>query len=260
MLIDTHAHLYAPDFEEDKKSMLQRAKNEGVGKIYLPNIDEETIEATISLARSDPGFMEAMMGLHPCYVKKDYKKQLATIEEALHSQEFAGIGESGLDFFRDKSLEKEQKDALHMHSKWAKERKKPLILHSRGAIDETISFISKEQDGRLFGIFHCFTGTLSQAEAIVDMGFYLGIGGILTFKNSKLDETLRNITPEHIVLETDAPYLAPHPHRGKRNESAYLRLIADKVAEVYDIDSEEVARITTENALKVFGRNEIGDK
>jgi TatD DNase family protein len=253
MLIDTHAHLYTSEFDDDRKAMLERAKKDGIGRIYLPNIDEHTIDTTIFTAQEDPNLLHPMMGLHPCYVEENYREQLEPIERSLKDIDFAGIGETGLDYFRDRSLQDEQEDSLHIHCQWAKELNKPIILHSRGAIDETISFIGKEQNGDLSGIFHCFTGNLDQAKAIIDLGFYMGIGGIVTFKNAKLDQTLENIPLEHIVLETDAPYLAPHPHRGKRNESAFLKIIAEKVAEVYGTDVAEIERITTSNAKKVFG-------
>lgn len=253
MLIDTHAHLYAPEFDKDREEVLKRAGNEGVKRIYLPNIDEQTITPLLRLTERHPDFLRPMMGLHPCYVTENYKKQLDRIGKSLEEHEFVAIGEAGLDLVWDDNSVEDQRDALHIQANWAKERKLPLILHSRGAIDETIQLITDEQNGNLSGIFHCFTGNLSQAMAIIELGFYLGIGGIVTFKNAELDKVIGNIPPEKIVLETDAPYLAPHPYRGKRNESAYLRPIAEKVAEIYDLSVTEIENITSNNARTVFG-------
>lgn len=253
MLIDTHAHLYAQEFDKDREEVLERAENEGVKRIYLPNIDEQTITPLLTLTERYPDLLRPMMGLHPCYVTENYKEQLDMIGNSLDENEFVAIGEAGLDFVSEDGFVEYQKDALHIQAGWAKQRKLPLILHSRGAIDETIQLISDEQNGNLSGIFHCFTGNLTQAMAIIELGFYLGIGGIVTFKNAELDKVLGNIPVEKIVLETDAPYLAPHPYRGKRNESAYLRPIAEKVADIYDLPVADIEEITSNNAQTVFG-------
>lgn len=253
MLIDTHAHLYLEQFDEDRDEMLQRAKQQGVGKFYLPNIDSSSVERMLSMEAQYPGECFAMMGLHPCSVKEDYKKELSIVEKWLDERPFAAVGEIGTDLYWDKAYIEEQKTVFQIQAGWAKALKLPIVIHCRDSIDLTIELVQQAQDGRLKGIFHCFGGTLEQAKAIIDLGFYLGIGGVLTYKKSGLDTVLQQIPMEHLVLETDSPYLAPVPFRGKRNESAYIRHIAEKLAEVKSTSVEEVERGTTENAGKIFG-------
>lgn len=257
-LIDTHAHLYAEQFDEDREAMLERAENMNIKKLFLPNIDEESIERMLKLEEQYPGRCYAMMGLHPCSVGADYKQQLATIKNWLDQRDFVAVGEIGLDYYWSKEFVKEQQEAFRTQCRWAMELDKPIIIHARDSLDDLIRIVGEEQreqelGSRLRGIFHCFGGTLKQAQQIIDLGFYMGLGGVLTFKNSGLDKVVKDIPLKHLVLETDAPYLTPTPYRGKRNESAYIRLIAEKLAEVQEVPLEKVAEVTTSNALAIFG-------
>lgn len=253
MFIDTHAHVYVEQFDEDRIEMIARAQQLGVHRIYLPNIDASTIEAMNDAAHSFPDFLFPMLGLHPCHVDGDYKEVLHAMRPLFEEETYYGVGESGIDLYWDKQYVREQEDALRIQCQWAKELDLPLILHTRSATDETIDLIKEEQDGRLRGIFHCFGGDLKQATAIQDLNFMIGIGGVVTFKNSGLDKVVKDIPLSAIVLETDAPYLSPAPHRGKRNESSYLPLIAERLASLYECSMEEIAKRTSANALKVFG-------
>lgn len=252
-LIDTHTHLFAEQFDEDRTEMVQRAIDAGVAKMFLPNIDKDTVDAMVELSRQFPDNCYPMLGLHPSDVKEDYKEQLDAINDRLKEFKIYGIGETGIDLYWDKTFIKEQEEALRIQIGWALQMDLPIILHTRSADEETIAIVKDYIKDGLRGIFHCFGGTADQAERIVDMGFYLGIGGVVTFKNSNLAETIKDIPLKNIVLETDSPYLAPHPHRGKRNESSYLTLIADKLADARGISGMEVAEITTANAKKIFG-------
>ncbi|MDX1940645.1 MAG: TatD family hydrolase [Saprospiraceae bacterium] len=251
-LIDTHTHLYLPEFDEDKDEMIRRAIEAHVNKMYLPNVDSETIEPMLALEAAYPDHCFAMMGLHPCSVKENYKEELAIVEEWLWKRPFAAVGEIGIDLYWDQTFVKEQKEAFLIQCEWAKKLQLPIVIHTRNATQVAIDLVRTIKDERLYGIFHCFGGTLEEAEAIIDMGFYLGIGGVLTFKKSGLDKIMEVIDLQHIVLETDSPYLAPVPYRGKRNESAYILIIAEKLAEIKGIMVEEVARISSANAKKVF--------
>lgn len=252
-LTDTHTHLYVNEFKEDIESVMERALAEGVEKFYLPAIDSSETQALLELEKKYPAKVFAMAGLHPCSVKENFKEELSKIEKQLHEREFAGIGETGLDFYWDTTFKKEQFESLHIHAQWAIEYKKPLIIHTRNSMDETINLVKEYAGKGLFGIFHCFGGSLQQAKEIIDAGFLLGIGGVLTFKNSGLGETVKEIDLKHLVLETDSPYLAPVPFRGKRNESSYLKYIVEKLADIKNISSDEVAQQTTKNAEMVFG-------
>ena len=251
-LIDTHTHLYLKEFEEDIELVMERALKEGVIKFFLPAIDSHENEAVLSLEKRYPQQVYAMAGLHPCSVKENFIDELKLIENQLSERKFAGIGETGLDFYWDATFKKQQYESLHTHIGWAIKYNLPLVLHTRDAIQETIDVIKTYDNTGLFGIFHCFGGTLQNARDIISMNFSLGIGGVLTFKNSGLAEIIKEINLEHLVLETDAPYLAPAPFRGKRNESSYLKYIAEKLAAVKMMEVEDVARITTENAEKIF--------
>lgn len=253
MLVDTHAHLYVEQFKDDRDEMVQRAFAEGVTKLYLPNIDSSSIDGMFALEKKYPDNCFAMMGLHPCSVKDNYKEELAIAERWLSERSFCAVGEMGTDLYWDKTHWKEQQEAFRIQAGWAKELGIPIVIHCRETIDETIALVQEAQDGRLRGIFHCFGGSVEQAKAMIDLGFYLGIGGVLTFKKTNLREVLQEISLEHLVLETDSPYLSPVPFRGKRNESAYLKPIAEKLAEVKETSLEEVARITTQNAAAIFG-------
>ncbi len=253
ILIDTHCHLYAEEFKDDLPEVMQRAGNEGVERFYLPAVDKESTWPIEQMEQQYPGKCFGMAGLHPCSVKDDYEEQLRLVEDALAARSFAAIGEIGLDFYWDRNFEEQQYRVFYKQMKWALQRDLPIVIHSRDSMDQSIESVRQEQNGRLRGIFHCFGGSNEQAKKIIDLGFYLGIGGVLTYKNSGLPAALSDIPMEWMVLETDAPYLAPVPFRGKRNESSYLKLIAEKLALVKGIPVEEVAEKTTANALKIFG-------
>ncbi|NSL88957.1 TatD family hydrolase [Chitinophaga sp. Mgbs1] len=250
--IDTHAHLYSDEFLTDQQAMIQRAIDAGVTRLLLPNIDESSINGMLMLEAAWPENCFAMMGLHPCYVRKEVEPQLRLIKDWLKQRPFRAIGEIGLDFYWDKSLTEQQLHAFRAQLQLAKEYKLPVSIHSREATRECINEVKALQDGGLSGVFHCFSGTLEEAREIIDLGFYLGIGGVVTFKKSGLDQLLEHIPLENIVLETDAPYLAPTPYRGKRNESAYIPLIGEKIADIKNLKIEEVAGITSSNAQKLF--------
>ncbi|MDE3183718.1 MAG: TatD family hydrolase [Bacteroidota bacterium] len=253
-LIDTHTHLYVKEFKEDIEEVIQRAVDEGVEQFYLPAIDSSETSALLELEKKYSEKIFAMAGLHPCSVKEDFKDELEKIEEQLSEREFAGIGETGLDFYWDTTFTKQQYESLHIHAHWAIQYKRPLVIHTRNAMQETIDVVKEYHGKGLYGVFHCFSGTLENAKDIIDAGFLLGIGGVITFKNSGLAEVIKNIDLQHLVLETDSPYLAPVPFRGKRNESSYLKYIADKLAELKNISAEEVGRQTSKNAEFLFSK------
>lgn len=236
--------------------MVQRALEAGVKKMYLPNIDSSSIDAMLALETAFPAHCFAMMGLHPSSVAANYKEELAIVREWLERRPFHAVGEMGIDLYWDKTFVKEQQDAFLIQCEWAKEFNIPIVIHSREAMDMTIDLVREMKDERLRGIFHCFTGTVAQAEKIMELEFYLGIGGVLTYPNAGLDKTLEPIELDYVVLETDSPYLPPVPHRGKRNESAYVKLVAEKLAQVKGVTLEEIARITTHNALQIFSQKE----
>jgi TatD DNase family protein len=252
-MIDTHCHLYTKEFKEDIGAVIQRASNVGVTKFYLPAIDKSCTESMNLLEEKYPNKCFAMAGLHPCSVNENYQVEIDHIKWQLQQRKFCGIGETGLDFYWDKTFIKQQYECLEIQIKLALEYNIPLILHTRDALHETIEVIKKYKHTTLTGIFHCFGGSLEQANDIIKTGFYMGIGGVLTYKNAGLAEVLKEVDMKHLVLETDAPYLTPVPFRGKRNESSYLQYIAEKIAEVKNMSIEEVERITTENAEKIFG-------
>lgn len=252
MFIDTHTHLYLDKFDADRPEMIQRAVDAGVEQFFLPNIDSGSIASMLQLEKDYPERCFPMMGLHPCSVKDNYKAELATVERWLEDRSFCAVGEIGIDLYWDKTYYKEQVEAFRRQSEWAKSLGIPIVIHSREATDILIDLVAELQDGRLGGIFHCFGGSVEQARRIQDLGFYLGIGGVLTFKKSGLDKTIAEMGMERVVLETDAPYLAPVPYRGKRNESAYVVEVAKKLAAILEVELEEVARITTGNARRVF--------
>ena len=254
MLIDTHAHLYSRKFADDRADMVRRAISIGVTRMYLPNIDSESIEPMLALEADFPENCFAMMGLHPSSVKPEtYEQELALVEKRLGERAWAGVGETGIDLYWDKSTLEIQKIAFARQIEWAKNLNLPVIIHSRESNEECLELVRQGQDGRLRGIFHCFSGTLEQAKRMIDLGFMLGIGGTLTYPKSELPEVFKEISLKNIVLETDSPYLPPVPHRGKRNESAYVRLVAEKLSETKELPLEEVAKTTTANALRMFG-------
>jgi TatD DNase family protein len=252
-LIDTHCHLYGESFTNDIVEVIRRAETEGVNRFFLPAIDSETHQAMLDLETRFPGQCIAMMGLHPCSVKENYKQELAIISEWLEKKQFPAVGEIGLDYFWDRTFDKEQAIAFHQQIEWALHYQIPIVIHSRESMGDAIRIVQEHQKGSLGGIFHCFTGTSEEAKQIIDTGFYLGIGGVLTYKKSTLPDVVKDIPLEHLVLETDAPYLPPVPFRGKRNESSYLKYVLEKLAEIKGVSKEEVAKITTANAQKIFG-------
>lgn len=252
-MIDTHAHIYAEEFREDIKEVVSRAKTAGVNRILMPAIDTGTHESMMQLEKSQPGYCISMMGLHPCSVKTDYRDELKVIERYFGERKFVAVGETGLDFYWDLTFKEQQYEAFHQQTEWALHYSIPLVIHSRNSTNECIEVVRQHQHGKLKGVFHCFSGTAEQAKEIVDLGFYLGIGGVLTFKNSGLDKAIADIDLRHIVLETDAPYLAPVPFRGKRNECSYLSYVVQKLAELKAITVDEIDSITTDNASKLFG-------
>src|SRR5437868_9284943 len=252
ILIDSHCHLYLEDFKDDIVNIIQRAEDAGVKKFYMPAIDSAETNNLINTEKKFPGKCFAMMGLHPCSVKENYKDELALIEEWFSKRTFAAVGETGLDFYWDKTFIPQQYEALRIQLDLAVRYNRPAVLHTRNAMQETIDVVKEFVPKGTRGIFHCFGGDLAQAKEIIDAGFYLGIGGVLTYKNSGLADVLSKIDLAHIVLETYAPYLTPVPFRGKRNESSYLKYIVEKLAEVKQISVEEIAEITTANAEKMF--------
>ncbi len=252
-LIDTHSHIYLPEFEPELAEMLKRAEKEGVGKILMPAIDSSTHQQMLDLEQSRPDQCLSMMGLHPCYVKENFKEELAIARAYLEKQHFKAVGEIGLDFYWDKTFTEQQYAAFKEQIGWALEYTIPIVIHSRESTDECIEVVTAHQKGQLTGVFHCFSGDAVQAQKIIDLGFYLGIGGVVTFKNSGLDKVMESVGLENVVLETDAPYLAPVPFRGKRNEPSYLKYVVEKLSTLKNISTEEVAKITTVNAEKLFG-------
>ena len=254
IFIDTHCHLYLDDFAEDILEIIQRADYEGVKKFFLPAIDSNSFPQLMNLEKKFPGVCIPMAGLHPCSVKENYKEELRFVEKNLSEGSYAAVGEIGLDFYWDRSFEKEQYEAMHTQVEWALEHDIPIVIHSRESIQQTIGLVKEHQRGRLKGIFHCFNDSYQSAREIIDLGFYMGIGGVITYKNSTLPGVVKQIDLEHFVLETDAPYLTPVPFRGKRNESSYIKFIAGKLAELKSINIEEVAAVTSANAEKIFGR------
>ena len=252
MLIDTHAHLYSSKFDDDRADMIARAQAAGVERVYLPNVDSKSIEGMLALEAAYPDYCVAMMGLHPCSVKADYERELAVVREWLDERPFAAVGEIGIDLYWDKTFVKEQQAAFLTQTRWAKELGVPIVIHARESIDMLVELLQDEKGPELKGVFHCFTGNAEQARAVLDLGMYLGIGGVATFKNGGLDKVLPEVPLAALVLETDAPYLAPKPYRGKRNESAYVRLVAERVATIMNFSFEKVVQMTGANARQLF--------
>jgi TatD DNase family protein len=250
-LIDTHCHLYAEEFGIDINEVIAKATEIGVEEFYLPAIDHSTLGAMLDLEKRFPQ-CKAMMGVHPCSIKADFLDELKLVEEYLGKRKFAAIGEIGLDFYWDKSFEQNQYLAFHKQIEWALHYDRPIVIHSRESMQESIAVVKEHQKGNLRGVFHCFSGNLQEAREIIDLGFFLGIGGVITYKKSNLPEIVREIGLQQIVLETDAPYLPPVPFRGKRNEPAYLEMVVQKLSEISDLPPEEVAITSTENAKKLF--------
>ena len=253
MITDTHTHLYSEQFDQDRDAMIQRAKNTGVQRFFIPAIDSSYTERMFSLEKNYPSDVFLMMGLHPTSVKENYESELLHVKEWIDKKSFVAIGEIGIDLYWDKTYLKEQKKAFQTQIKWAKEKKLPVVIHCRNAFDEIFDILELEKGLDLYGIFHCFTGTLKQAEKAISYNMKLGIGGVVTFKNGKIDTFLSQIPLQHIVLETDAPYLSPTPFRGKRNESSYIKFVIEKLTSIYELPFSEIINITTENSKEVFG-------
>lgn len=252
-LTDTHTHLYSEEFDQDRTEMITRAIAAGVTRFFVPSIDSEYTQKMYDLEKEFPENIYLMMGLHPCYVKENYEQELAHIEAELKKRKFLAIGEIGIDLYWDKTTLAIQQTAFRRQIQLAKQYKLPINIHCREAFDEIFEVLETEKSADLFGIFHCFSGTYEQALQAISYNMKLGIGGVVTFKNGKIDQFLNQIDIKHIVLETDSPYLAPVPYRGKRNESSYTKLVAEKLALIYELPVEEVARITTENSKAIFG-------
>jgi len=252
IFVDTHTHLYLENFNEDRKQVVEKAIELGVKYMLLPNIDSESFDDMESLHHLFPKNCLAMMGLHPTSVKENYETELEKVETEIKSGKYIAVGEIGIDLYWDKTFEEQQKDAFRRQLKLAKKHKLPVSIHTRDAFEQIYTIVKEELNDELKGVFHCFTGTAEEAKLIMETGFKMGIGGVLTFKNSKLKEVIKSVPMEYLVLETDAPFLTPTPFRGKRNESAYIPLIAQKLAEIKGISLEEVAAKTTENAVDVF--------
>lgn len=251
-LIDTHSHIYLSEFAEDRTEMFERAEKEGVRKILLPAIDSSTHNEMLELEAVNKELCVAMMGVHPCSVKEDFENELKIARDYLEKRRFIAVGEIGLDFYWDKTFTEQQYAAFHKQIEWALEFDLPIVIHSRNSTDECISVVKEHQKGNLKGVFHCFSGNAYQAKKIIDLGFYMGIGGVVTFKNSGLDKVMSAVSLDHIVLETDAPYLAPVPFRGKRNEPSYLKYVVEKLATIKNISTDKIAELTTANAEKLF--------
>lgn len=253
IITDTHTHLYSEAFDDDRNDMIARALALGVSRFFLPAIDSSYTEAMFQLEKEYPQHVFLMAGLHPTHVKKEnYKKELHHVETLLSSRTFCAVGEIGIDLYWDTSTLHIQQEALQYQIKLAKKYQLPIVIHCREAFDEIFEILESEKGSDLFGIFHCFTGTLQQAQQAISYNMKLGIGGVATFKNGKIDKFLNQIDLNHIVLETDAPYLAPTPHRGKRNESAYILNVLEKLSEIYARPPQEIADITTRNSIDLF--------
>lgn len=253
VLTDTHTHLYSEAFDEDQDLMMKRALDAGVKRFFVPAIDSDYTESMLTLKKNYPHQVHLMAGLHPTHVKENYKDELGHVQHLLKSQPMVAVGEIGMDLYWDTTFKNQQQRAFAQQIDWSLEKELPIVIHCRDAFDEVFEVLENYRDTELSGIFHCFTGTYDHALKAIDLNLKLGIGGVVTFKNGKIDTFLREIDIENVVLETDAPYLAPTPYRGKRNESSYLVNIAQKVADIYELELEEVARITTDNSVQVFG-------
>jgi TatD DNase family protein len=254
-LIDTHSHVFLEDFDNDRDQVIQNSIDKNVTKIVLPNIDISSIDAVFDIQKNYPDICYPAMGLHPGSVKEDYIEQLKQIEKEIQNNQVYGIGETGLDFYWDTTFKESQIDSFVTQIKWAIQYDLPLIIHVRESFEETLQCVKENLKPGLKGVFHCFTGSVADAEKIFDLGFHIGIGGIVTFKNSGLGETVNNLPLERVILETDSPYLTPAPFRGKRNESAYVALVAQKIAELKNLPMEKIAEITSDNANRLFGFN-----
>ncbi|WP_045490632.1 TatD family hydrolase [Vibrio harveyi] len=251
-MIDTHAHIYASEFDNDRDEVVKRALEQGIDKILLPNIDLESIEPMLKTEAAYPEVCRSMMGLHPCYVDGNVEQTLEIIRSWFKKHNFIAVGEIGIDLYWDKTFRAEQEMAFVTQLNWAKEMDLPVVIHTRDSIEETLTLLRQEQDGRLRGVFHCFGGSVEEAQAINELGFHLGLGGVSTFKNGGMDKVIPHLDMNWVILETDCPYLTPVPHRGKRNEPAYTSLVAARVAELRGESLEAIDALTTKNAEELF--------
>lgn len=249
---DTHTHLYYETDPAKRGALIERCLENNITRLFLPNVDSSSIPLVMEMVEKFPQYCFPMLGLHPCDVKENFKDELNGIFNSMGSTRIYAIGEIGIDLYWEKSTLTQQQEAFREQISWAKDLNLPIVIHCRDAFDEVYEILLEERDEKLRGIFHCFTGTVEQARKIIDLGFFLGIGGVVTYKNSGLDKVVSEIELKDIVLETDSPYLTPVPYRGKPNESSYLIYIAQKLADIFDVSIEEVARITTENSKKIF--------
>lgn len=251
-MIDTHAHIYASEFDHDRNEVVSRALAQGIEHILLPNIDLDSIAPMLATEAAYPDVCRSMMGLHPCYVDGNVKQTLQTILHWFGQHHFIAVGEIGIDLYWDKTYRAEQEMAFVTQLNWAKEMDLPVVIHTRDSIEETLTLLRQEQNGQLRGVFHCFGGSVDEAKAINDLGFHLGIGGVSTFKNGGMDKVIPHLDMDYVILETDCPYLAPVPHRGKRNEPAYTHIVAQRMAELRAVTINEIDRVTTDNAKRLF--------
>lgn len=254
-MIDSHAHIYAAEFDTDRERVMQNAHDVGINKILMPNIDLESIEPMLATQAAYPEICHSMMGLHPCYVNENIEQDLATIRHWFDKHEFIAVGEIGIDLYWDKTYQAQQEFAFRTQLQWAKQMNLPVVIHTRDSIDQTLEILSSEQDGSLTGVFHCFGGSVEQAQAINALGFHLGLGGVSTFKNGGMDKVIPHLDLNYVILETDCPYLAPTPHRGKRNEPAFMALVAQRIADLREMDVRDVAKLTEQNTIKLFKLN-----
>ncbi|MDF2154022.1 TatD family hydrolase [Vibrio sp. CAU 1672] len=254
-MIDTHAHIYASEFDNDRDAVVERARAQGISKILLPNIDLDSIAPMLETEAAYPGTCHSMMGLHPCYVDANVEHTLAVMRGWFDRHPFIAVGEIGIDLYWDQTYRQEQEMAFVTQLNWAKELDLPVVIHTRDSIEETLALLRQEQDGRLRGVFHCFGGSVAEAQAINGLGFHLGLGGVSTFKNGGMDKVIPHLDMQWVILETDCPYLAPVPHRGKRNEPAYTQLVAQKIAQLREQDVNAIDQLTSDNALSLFRLN-----
>ena len=252
MFTDSHIHLYLKEFDDDRNLLIKNAIDNNITKFLLPNIDNSTLPQLLNLHKQNPNLFFPMIGLHPCSVTKNYKHDLDLLYESINLYPFIGVGEVGIDLYWEQKFIQEQKEAFKLQINWAKKHHLPLIIHCRNSFNEVYDILKSEKSDNLYGVFHCFSGTLEEAQKIIDLGFYLGIGGIITFKNSQLPNVIEQINLKHLVVETDAPFLTPHPMRGKRNEPRFLTLIIDKIAKIKNTTSNIVGEITNQNIDDIF--------
>lgn len=251
-MIDTHAHMYLDQFSRDLDDVMDHARESGVQQVLMPNVDHSTIDGMMEVEEKYQGYCTAMMGLHPCSVDKHFEKELYLVEEWLEKRPFVAVGEIGTDLYWDKSTFRYQQEVFNIQVDWANKKRLPVVIHCRESLDQTLDLLESHIEPHSTGVFHCFTGDKEQADRIISLGFKMGIGGVVTFKNSGLDKTLKDVSLEHLVLETDSPYLAPVPYRGKRNKPGYLAEVLNKLAELYELSNEEVEEVTTRNARQLF--------